>query len=361
MAKKRNDGRKEAKYVLDGKRYSIYGATKAERDEKWEVKKKEIEAQAYKKSRELNMSEYMEQWLDSREKVVKSSTIRTYRRLSRRMCSEQIYRKQTFGDLLLVELETRNIRDLQNHLLRDLSTRTVNDTTSLLKKALTAACDERILDWNPAAPIERIKRTEEPARENIHRCLTKKEVETFMSLADGTWYFNLYQFLLHTGLRIGEASALTLRDVDEYIHVTKTVIRDEHGYVVEQWTKTAAGRRDVPLLPQAKEAWESQKKVNESLNGVIDVARPVFLLPKGGIIRPDRVNTEIRKVCTAAGIEPFTCHAFRATFISRCVEDGVPVKHLMETVGHKDVEMTLALYAHAEREKVKKSLSAVSF
>ncbi len=33
---------------------------------------------------------------------------------------------------------------------------------------------------------------------------------------------------------------------------------------------------------------------------------------------------------SAAGIEKFTAHAFRATFTSRCVADGVPVKELME-------------------------------
>ena len=360
MSKKRTDGRKEAKYTLNGKRYSIYGATKAERDARWEEKKKELERNGYRKSRDLNMSEYLERWILSRENSVKSSTMHTYRKLISRMCKEKIYRKQTFGDLMLVELEPENIRELQRRLLKNLHSRTVNDCLSLLKKALTAACNERIIEWNPAAAVERLKRTEEPARDNIHRCLTKEETEAFLLAASDTWFYNLYVFLLHSGLRIGEASALSIADVDEYIHVAKTVVRSEIGYEVESWTKTDAGRRDVPLLPQAKKAWDSQRNINLLLTGVIDITKPVFLLPRGGIIRPDRVNTAIRKICVSAGIEPFTCHAFRATFISRRVEDGVPIKHLMEIVGHKDVEMTLALYAHADKKKVKESLMAVN-
>ena len=362
MSKKRNDGRKEAKYTLNGKRYSIYGTTKAERDEKWEIKKKEIEAQSYKKSRELTMEEYLKRWLSSREPVVKSSSIRTYKKLVSRMCSEKVYRKLTFGEIMLVDLETENIRALQRNLAKDLSTRTVNDSLSLLKKALTAAVNERILEWNPAAPVEKLKRTEEPARDTIHRCLSRKEVDAFLSAAEESWFYNLYVFLFYTGLRIGEASALTVKDVSgEYIRVRKTVVRSEAGYEVEKWTKTEAGIREVPLLPQAKKAWDAQRTTNKLLTGVIDVSKPVFLLPRGGLIRPDRVNSDIRKYSQLAGIEPFTCHAMRATFISRCVEDGVPIKHLMEIVGHKDVEMTLSLYAHADKDKMRESVLAVSF
>lgn len=361
MSRKRSDGRKEAKYTLNGKRYSIYGATRAERDEKWEEKKKEIERKAYKKSKDLNMAEYLERWLSSRESVVKPSTLHTYRKLIKRMCEAKIYRGQTFGELMLVELETENIRALQNSLLKELHSRSVNDMLSLLKKALTSACNERIIEWNPSAPIERLKRTEEPARDTIHRCLSREEVARFLEASEETWFNNLFVFLLHSGLRIGEASALSIADVDgEFIHVAKTVVRTEIGYEIEAWTKTEAGRRDVPLLPAARAAWDAQRDVNEKLNGVIDLSRPVFRLPRGGIVRPDRVNTEIRKLCESAGIEPFTCHAFRATFISRCVEDGVPIKHLMEIVGHKDVEMTLALYAHADKKKVRDSLLAVN-
>ena len=64
---------------------------------------------------------------------------------------------------------------------------------------------------------------------------------------------------------------------------------------------------------------------------------------------------------SAAGIEKFTAHAFRATFTSRCVADGVPVKELMEILGHTDVEMTLGLYAHSNEELKKSKLMAVNF
>ena len=86
----------------------------------------------------------------------------------------------------------------------------------------------------------------------------------------------------------------------------------------------------------------------------------VFTLPKGGIIRPDRVNEDIKRICKLTGIEYFTCHAFRATFTSRCISAGVPVKTLMETLGHTDVQMTLGLYGHAEDQQKRAQLLAVN-
>ena len=366
MAKKRNDGRKEAKYTYNGKRYSVYGSTKAERDQKWEVKKKELEETGFTASKDLTVGEYLDRWINTRQMSVRESTIRTYKKLIRRMTRQELYGGQTFGSIMLHDLETQNIRDLQAALASKLKTRTVNDNMSLLKKALTAAYNERIIKWNPVSPVERLKpkAEEEPARDTIHRSLTPKEVETFMSLADGTWYYNLYRFLLYSGLRIGEASALYIGDVDaKDIHVRKIVERTDEGFVIKPWSKTDAGVRDIPLLPEAQKAWKEQMDITCNLfdEGVPNISAPVFRLPKGGIIREDRVNTEIRKICASAGIVPFTTHAFRVTFISRCVDAGMPVTYLMEIVGHKDVQMTLGLYAHADKDKKRESVLSVNF
>ena len=362
--KKRADGRKEGKYTFNGKRYSIYGNTKTERDAKWEEKKKELESHRYKKDQELTVSEYFERWLANRKKV-KSATVRTYGKLMRRICNTQLYGNQKFGEIKIVDLEPQNCKDLQNALRHELTTRTTNDSMSLLKKCMQTAVDEDAIKKNPCRTIERLPREELQARDTVHRCLTRTEVDTFMEYAKGSWYFNLYNLLLFSGLRIGEASALTSADVKgDDIMVNKTVVRSEIGYEIAHWTKTEAGRRAVPMHPNARKAIEAQKKINAMLreeNTVVNMDEPIFKMPKGSIIRPDRVNAEINRICKEADIEKFTCHAFRATFISRCVADGMPVKDLMEISGHKDVKMTLGLYAHNDQEQTRTRLLAENF
>ena len=427
----RENGTYQYRFRIDGKRYAVYGSTIKECREKELVKREEIKEKIYQKGKGLKVEGYLDRWIESREMVVKSATIRTYKKLLRRICRTEIDTAgTTFGSLKLCEVEAQNVRDLQKALRAELTTRTTNDCLSLLKKALETAKNERIIQWNPCDPVERLKRTEEQARDNIHRALSAEEVSAFMDAAAGSWYFNLYTFLLHTGMRIGEASALTAGDITgDLISIHKTVTRTEYGYEIAEQTKTDAGRRTVPLRPEAREALETQKAVNKLLGSskIIDMNAPIFRMPKGGIIRPDRVNADIKSICdntaakwvyvenpgkaeagatlykgtkitgtctkgtvfscsgikkakagdmylntdtmnyyrctsggSAAGIEKFTAHAFRATFTSRCVADGVPVKELMEILGHTDVEMTLGLYAHSNEELKKEKLLAVN-
>ena len=356
----------EYRFTVNGKRYTVYGATQQECKDKELAKREEIKAGTYKTRDSLTVADYMDQWLEMMESNVSASTIRTRRKLNNRMIRQTIDKAgHTFGSLKLLKLETEHIRLMQKSLIDDgLHTRTANETLSLLKQALQDAVNERVIDWNPAKAVKSLKQKEEPARDTIHRALTREEVDAFLKAAVESWYYPLYIFLLYTGLRIGEASALTIRDVsDSYINVWKTVTREDIvGYVIRETTKTDAGRRTIPTKPEAWKAFCDQRTIKEMLYGskVISMDKPVFTLPKGGIIRPDRVNCDIKRICKLTGIEYFTCHAWRATFTSRCIAAGVPVKTLMEILGHTDVQMTLGLYGHGEDDQKREQILAVN-
>lgn len=361
----RPNGKIEYRFRYDDKQYSVCADTAEDCILRKSEKIEELKRGTYKKSKSLTVSEYMKRWLESRSIKIKPASIRIYTKFINRMNRQTIDNAgHLFGNIKLCNLETENIRDLQKALLKDgLHTRTINDSISLLKHALEDARDEEIIKRNPAKRIEPLQRTEEQARETIHRALNREEVETFLKAARESWYYPLYVFLLNTGLRIGEASALTVRDVTEQtITVCKTVTRTEAGYTIAEQTKTNAGKRTIATRPEAWKAFQEQRRNNEVFNRgkVINMNSPVFTLPRGNIIRPDSVNTDIKRICEKTGIEYFSCHAFRATFTSRCVSAGVPVKVLMETLGHTNVQMTLGLYAHAEAEQKRDEILAVS-
>lgn len=356
----------EYSFYVDNIRYYVSGKSPEDCMEKAQKKREEIEAGTYKTREKLSVTDYMNQWLDVMESNVSPATIRTRRKLIKRMLRQSIDKAgHTFGSLKLCDLETGHVRKMQKSLIEDgLHTRTANETLSLLKQALQDAVNERTIDWNPAKAVKSLKQTEEQARDTIHRALTREEVDTFLKTANDSWYYPLYVFLLNTGMRIGEASALAVWDVTESrINVWKTVTREEVvGYVIREQTKTDAGRRTIPTRPEAWKAWNDQRRQNAAFNPetVKKNDSPVFTLPKGGIIRPDRVNCDIKRICNLAGIEYFTCHAFRATFTSRCIAEDMPVKLLMEILGHTDVQMTLGLYGHGEDNQKREQLLAVN-
>lgn len=356
-----------SRFTVEGKRYSVYGATVAECRQKESEKRSQIAAGIEKFGKEMTVDTYFDKWIKKKEGSVTEATLRINKVLYNGIKSIMIDSAGTvFGALKLRKVTTENVRDLQSALRKTKdSTRTTNDRINLLKSIFKTAVEERIITWNPAAPVKPLKRTEEQARNNIHRALTKKETASFLKKAEeeNSAYYNLYVFLLNTGLRLGEAGALTVFDVSsKTAHIERTITRTlSGGYEIGQDTKTAAGKRSVPLSEAAFEAWQKQQEVNSALYGKIETDKPIFRSPRGALIVASSVDTDIKNICQKAGIEKFTAHAFRDTFATRCVESGMEVKSLQEILGHTDVSMTLGLYAHGNEERKIEQLKAVNF
>lgn len=367
----------ESRFTVDGTRYSVYGNSVKECREK-ELKKREEIEQAAAHAKEdrganITLDKYFEEWLKGKEGCVKPTTIRSSRMMYKNISAAPIGASGvTFGSMKLSDIEARDVKKLQTMLKERLSTRTTNDTVSMLSSILESAVNERVLEWNPARAVKALKRTEPRAADTIHRALTRTETSDFLQAAQDmkSWYCNLYVFLLHTGARVGEAGALTPSDLSvNEAQIHKTVTRTElGGYEIGQDTKTAAGRRIVPLDNEARQAAAAQRRIEKLLRGTTgkvadfsEVIEPIFKTPTGQILRSSLVNDDIKRICDKIGIERFSVHAFRDTFATRCVESGMDVKQLQSIMGHTNIAMTLGLYAHADDERKAQQLRAVNF
>lgn len=356
------------RFTVNGKRYTVTGKSPEECKDKETKKRLEIEAGLYKSGREQTLYEYGEQWLEYKRDTVKETTLRTNRILFSMIVKETIDKNgtQQFGTLKLKDIETNTVRLVQAGLKQHTATRTTNDCISLLRSIFNSAMNERLITWNPAAGIKPLKRSEERARDNIHRALTKAETAAFIAKAEerNSMYIHLYIFLLNTGCRIGEASALKETDIVKgQVNIKRTVTRTENGgYMIGEDTKTVAGRRTIPLTEAARKALANQRQQNEIIHGAgLSLDKPIFRPIRGSILKSSCVNEDIARICTAAGIERFTVHAFRDTFATRCVESGMQPKTLQEIMGHTDINMTMALYAHVMEDTKVEQLKAVNF
>lgn len=379
----RTDGRIMKTFTVNGKRYAVYGKTVSECRQKELKKRQEIEEGQYKSGKDLSVAEFFDRWIEAKRNTVKETTLRTDRILLDRMRITVIDDAgMKFGDMKLTKVEVQNVRDLQKALQKEIivkdkkgkekkrkgmTTRATNDSIYLLKAVFKSAMIERVVTWNPVEGVKPLKRTEEQARDTIHRALSKEETKAFMKKAQDleSDYVPLYTFLLNTGCRIGEAGAVLPRDITKKgVRICKTITRTEcGGYEIGKETKTAAGMRTVPLNEAAKKAVEDQKQINALLrsNKVIALDKPIFTAPQGGLLKSANVNYDIAKICDKAGIERFSVHAFRDTFATRCVESNMQVKLLQEILGHTDIQMTLGLYAHAMDDQKEEQLKAVNF
>lgn len=383
MAQKKNvkraDGWIKVSFTFNGKRFYCYGHTQKEADEKAKQKLKELEEGQYKKSSALTLDEYYKRWAEAREGTVKPVTIRKQHFQFEAVSAVQIDQNgTTFGSLLLKDIEVQHIRILQRKLLTRTdaagnpakgkakrSPQTVNDAIALVSHILHDAVNERAIDWNPCNGVKNLKRTDKPARETFHRALTEEELKAFFEAAKESWYLHLYEFLLATGCRCGEAAALYLSDIKpDKILIQRTVTKDEIGcYVIGDSTKTSYGMRTIPMTDAIRSAINAQREINETVFGdkVTRLGDTIFKTSWGNLLAVANVDRDIARICEKAGIEKFTAHAFRDTFATICIERGMNPKTLQSILGHADFSLTMSLYAHSMEETKAREMVSIAF
>jgi integrase len=229
---------------------------------------------------------------------------------------------------------------------------------------LNDACIDDVISKNPANGIKAIKdKKSEKAVDTIHRALTLQEQKTFMDEVESDYYYEFIAFLLCSGLRTGEASALKWRDIDtkeNQIHIRRTMTFDESGVmIIGDSTKSDAGMRDIPLTPILKNILNRWKnKIGKtSLDGTI------FVAVNGGYVYSGAVNRAIANALDrlkekGVDIPIFAAHCLRDTYATRFLEETGDLQTLKTLLGHSSLAMTSDLYAHVlpntKQEKAEK-------
>lgn len=358
--RQRKDGRIEYRWTgEDGKRYSVAGRTVDECKAKEEQKKKEIARMAYTSNANITLAEYFEEWQRSRDGVVKVSTIKKDKSLFTIISPD-------LGTVKICKLEKRQIQRLQDSLKEKYATNYSNAVMKLLNCLLKAAVIDGIIERNPASGIKTLKMTETPARETIHRALTQEETEEFFKTAAvrNSWFYDLYEFLINTGCRIGEAGALQRSDVDfknNVIHIRRTITQGESGIEIGDSPKTKTSKRDIPMNTAIRTALQRQEQRNREVFGesVISMNDRYFKSLRGNLISSTEIIRDMKATLKDTGIEYFTPHAFRDTFATRAIEAGMNPQTLKEILGHSSFSMTMDLYAHVMENTKQKEMNLI--
>lgn len=363
--KKRSDGRLQRSFTLNGKRHYVYGYSKRELDKNEQLKRQEI-AEGIERRKNPKVQEYIESWLDNRMLHVKESTYRGQRQVLNIIT--QIYIQsagKTFGEIRLPDVTVDDVKLIQKELLTSRRTQTVNDYMALLKHVFKDAVKERRIDFCPVDAVVTLRRTEKRARDGIHRALTIQEQKAFFDCkrTKESNYYNVYRLAINTGMRFGEIGALSYSDIrGGMIHVTKTITRTDTGaYRVGDTPKTDAGNRTIPITEKIAEIIEDQKEINSILYGnVIGMDDLIFRAPQGGLLMATPASREIKRICKLTGIEDFTMHAFRATFATRCIEQGMNPRTIQELLGHSNYNITMSLYGHCLPDTMTEEMNRIS-
>ena len=352
---RRDDGTYQLRFTVDGKRYAVYGKTVDECRQKETQKRQEIEQGAYQRQTDRTLREYADRWLSGKDGTIKDATYRSYSAQRTRIGRHRI------ADVRLRDLRPQHVRDLIRDMSAELSPGTVNLTLVSLRAVLKSAVHEDLIQKNPADGIKRLRDVKKPSETSPHRALTREETAAFLQAAEARRdaYRYLYRLMLHTGLRIGEAIALTDEEVhDDHIDVVRTMTTGRTGELyLGDTPKTSTGIRVIPLDVEARDAIRRQQEIRDALG----VTGTIFRSPRGAMGDFERINDSIARTCKLAGIAPFTSHAFRDTFATRCAEARMQPHVLMELMGHANIAVTMRYYVHVMDDVKAKQFASVDF
>jgi integrase/recombinase XerC len=134
--------------------------------------------------------------------------------------------------------------------------------------------------------------------------------------------------LFHTGLRVGECSALDMDDVVMSARRGRVIVRQGKGETY----------REVPLNAEARKA--QKEWLQERQRRFPGTAMPAFFLNRQGIRLSTRaIDLLVRKLGQEAGLS-ISAHILRHTCLTNLVRSGTDLALVAEIAGHRRLETT---------------------
>jgi integrase len=218
-------------------------------------------------------------------------------------------------------------------------------TRSVLSGMCGLAARYDALDRNPVRDASRISRPPKkpPKALTAAQARQLRAILTYDDKAVARDLPDLVSFMLASGLRIGEVSAVTWDAVDferGTVQVRGTVIRVKGQGLVVKATKTTAGLRTLALPRWCVEVLTLRREAFAPKAA----DTPVFPAPKGGLRDPSNTQADLRDSLAWAGVPWVTSHVFRKTTATLLDEAGLSARAIADQLGHAQPSLTQNVY-----------------
>lgn len=279
--------------------------------------------------KEIAVEAFFEEYFDTVKRDKKPATIVNERNYAKKFLAFT-------GDINLRVIDARLLDKWKAHVLSNVSETTFNIERRFLHAAFNKAVRWEYLGANPVSTLHKAK----VAERRLH--LTHAEqLKLFESIDHGISSatsgrgkqslerFRMFvEFLLHTGLRRGEAILLRPKDID--------LEKGACGVVQIEQTKSKR-TRIVPLTRRASEI-------------LFDLGDKLFTR-----VNKNQASRRFALFASAAGLEGFKLHSLRHTFASNLVSRGVDIYPVSMLLGHADIRTSM-IYAKLNTDALEEAI-----
>ena len=337
------------------KQVSVYDKSQRVVVEKMQELRKKRDDNYYIENKNITLEEWLKEWM----KVYKKPYIspRTYQGYVEK--SKTIL--EHLGNMQLQKIELYHLQkfisDLQNE---GKSPKSLRHYYSIFKMCFDDAIMCRHISLNPTRNLKLPS-----MRRKELNIMTKEEQLVFEGFMKKYRMGTAYIVLVNTGLRAGELSGLTWKDVDfenKALYVRRgmqkiTTYDDDFNKVKRERkvtdVKTENSYRVVPMLDKVvKILQEYKKKVQAEQEELAELGEGfkdddfIFKTKYNHPITSEYLRKTCQGICKSNNFRKVGIHELRHTFATRSIEAGIDLRVLQEILGHASYSTTADIYVH---------------
>ena len=335
---------------------TVSAPTKKELKQKREFKINEFKENGYTRQKSVSVKNYRELselWLKNHKLEVKPQTY------SQTVSELKTHLLPVFGNIRVEKITLPMVQVFVNKIANNpnLGSVSLKIILSINKRILKYAVNLQLITVNPADNIIVPKNKKNISQKKELKYFETNQLKQFKDYLDklpntfrNYYHKTLYDTLLATGLRIGEAVALEWSDIDldnGYIDVNKTLVWSR---METNSPKSMAGYRKIPidrntvLMLRLYKARQHQCFIEHGYGG--KMAEHVFSNGLHAYPSREGLQKTLTKHLKLAGLPYLTLHAFRHTHASLLLNAGISYKELQQRLGHSTLAMTMDTYSH---------------
>ena len=264
----------------------------------------------------------------------------------------------------------------------DICQKAVNDWAKKLKniskvkayasRVFNFAVKRDFVQKNPFDLVELPRKRNKPLPDETDEknFYTREQLIEFLSCLEketNVKAYVLFRLLAFSGMRKGEALALTWRDINfktKEIRINKALSRGKNSKLYIKSTKTNEARTikmDEKTMGVLR-MWKKKQKEDYFKLG-FNTSKPsqlVFSNEKNEFIQPSKTREWILYVQEKYNLKKVTTHGLRHTHCSLLFEAGATLKEVQDRLGHSDIKTTMNIYTHVTKKAQEQAIQKFS-
>ncbi|WP_423252781.1 tyrosine-type recombinase/integrase [Melissococcus plutonius] len=317
----------------------------------------DYEKNGLQKKEKITYQELYDEWIIQYKNTVKESTFVKTKRIFKNHILPY------FGQMRIETIEIKHCQDAINQWSKSLKRfKTIMNYAGMI---FDYAIRIGLIALNPTKLVTRpiVKDEIEEKESNFY---TKEELTLFFNYLEKEnepKIYTLFRILAFTGMRKGEALALTWNDINfeqQTITINKTLTRGEHSKLIIQTPKTGNSKRVVSIDDKTLsilKQWRTTQKKQYFILGfnTMNKQQLIFSNLQNDYLQPTITRKYIKLICEKYELKEITTHGFRHTHCSLLFESGATMKEVQDRLGHSDVKTTMNIYAHVTKDYKEKT------